>query len=82
MGMFDSVYMKCINCGHVIEFQSKTGLCILNSYNKSNVPTIVAIGINGDIIRCKKCRKNIIVKVKPTHKLKLKITKKRCDYEG
>lgn len=52
MGMFDSVYVNCPNCGEDIEFQSKAGECWCRSYNQNKVPTIVAFDLEGDVEIC------------------------------
>jgi len=57
MGMFDSLIVSCPDCGHHIEFQSKSGPCELRIYREDNLPTDVAIGMNGDINNCKNCKK-------------------------
>ena len=59
MGMFDSLYVKCPHCNKLIEFQSKSGSCGLWEFNLRNLPSHVARGMNGQIIKCDKCGKNI-----------------------
>ncbi len=83
MGMFDSIHTLCPNCEKEIEFQSKSGPCMLMDCNEPKVPLIVAMGCNEDIIQCKNCEKNIqIVFNMPDLevKYKLKITKEENDY--
>ena len=55
MGMFDSVYVKCPNCGEDIEFQSKAVECQCKSYNQNKVPTIIAFDLEGDVEICDHC---------------------------
>ena len=46
MGMFDSIYFKCPDCGKEIEAQTKSGDCDLNSYEHTSVPVDVALDAN------------------------------------
>lgn len=46
MGMFDSVFARCPNCGKQIEFQSKAGECDLSEYNIREVPVEIAADLN------------------------------------
>ncbi len=55
MGMFDSVYIRCRKCGKNIEFQSKSGGCVLNGYSETEVPVSVLKGMEGDINACRGC---------------------------
>lgn len=85
MGMYDSLYVDCPKCGNQLEFQSKSGICALLSYKKNNLSPEVAVGINGDIIRCQFCNKRIKLKCDIPKKVKIKliVTKKlKFDYEG
>jgi len=55
MGMFDSLYVNCPKCKKQLEFQSKSGECLLSVYTKESLTPQVAIGMNGDIVKCKSC---------------------------
>ena len=56
MGMFDSVWVKCPKCGTENEFQSKSGLCILEDYTLENCPEDVFVNINRYApITCGRC---------------------------
>lgn len=46
MGMFDSVYVPCPNCGEEKEFQSKSGDCFLNVFTLEDCPDDVFSNIN------------------------------------
>lgn len=46
MGMFDSVWVKCPNCGDENEFQSKSGECVLANYDLDNCPADVLENVN------------------------------------
>lgn len=82
MGMFDSLVVECPNCRDEIEFQSKSGECMLTIYNKYNISPYVAIGMDYDIIKCGKCKKNIQVEFNIPKKVgvKLTITKREATY--
>jgi hypothetical protein len=55
VGMFDSVYTTCKNCGEQVEFQSKVGDCKLASYHLSQslVPIEIAFDLDGQSQTCK-----------------------------
>lgn len=63
MGMFDSVYIRCPDCGTSIEFQSKTGDCCCIGYTLDDVPSNVARGIDGDIEECPECGRMVQIKI-------------------
>jgi len=46
MGMFDSVWVKCPNCGQENQFQSKSGDCCLRNYNLGDCPDDVLQNVN------------------------------------
>ena len=46
MGMYDSIYVHCPKCGECIEFQSKSGDCILEVYTLENCPEDVLANAN------------------------------------
>lgn len=52
MGLFDSVYARCPECGDEVEFQSKAGPCSLATYRMDSVPTAIAVDIDGDDEQC------------------------------
>ena len=53
MGMFDTVSVVCPECTRIVEFQSKAGACCLNEYVKRDVPTEIALDLDGESILCK-----------------------------
>lgn len=55
MGLFDSVYVQCPECGEDVEFQSKAGECSLASYTLDDVPDVVLHGVGDDCEICMKC---------------------------
>lgn len=59
MGMFDSIFADCPNCGHTIEFQSKAGLCELKRYKCYSVPADIAMAFEGYTkgVTCRGCGK-------------------------
>lgn len=85
MGMYDSLYVDCPKCGKELEFQSKSGECCMSSYKKGNLTPEVAIGINGDLVRCQFCNKRIKLECQIPRRVKIRliITKgRKFDYEG
>ena len=46
MGLYDSVMVKCPNCGTENEFQSKSGDCLLEDYTLENCPDDVLENVN------------------------------------
>lgn len=85
MGMYDSLYVDCPQCGNELEFQSKSGPCALLSCKKNSLGPDIAIGMNWDIVRCEFCNKRIqlVCKIPQKVKFDLIITNKRkFDYEG
>ncbi len=85
MGMFDSFYVDCPKCGYELEFQSKSGDCALLNFKKANLPPEIAVGMNGDIVRCQYCNKRIKLKCQIPRRVKVRliVTKgRKFDYEG
>ena len=46
MGMYDTIWVKCPKCGTDIDFQSKSGDCILGNYELDNCPDDVMLDAN------------------------------------
>ena len=46
MGCFDCITFRCPNCGTEHEAQSKSGACVLDTYNHASVPMNVAYDAN------------------------------------
>ena len=46
MGMYDTVYVNCPNCGEEHEFQSKGGECLLDCFTLENCPLDVLSNVN------------------------------------
>jgi len=83
MGMFDSLMIKCKNCRNTLEFQSKSGACCLYIYHKNNIPSHVAVGMIGDVVKCSKCKAKWKLLGKPTRiKVRLSRTFVKEDYES
>lgn len=55
MGMFDSFFFHCQNCGAVIEEQSKAGPCRLNRYTLLAINPAVAADLHGTNGKCCAC---------------------------
>jgi len=64
MGMFDSLIIKCRQCGEDVEFQSKAGECRLEQYNLSDVPADIAGSLDGRSQECLKCGRINTVRTK------------------
>ena len=58
MGMYDEVKFKCPSCSKVLEFQTKSGHCNLDTFPSYRVPVEVAAGLIGESISCFKCGKD------------------------
>ena len=63
MGMFDSVYVNCKDCGTKIEFQSKVGECCLHEYSLNDAPHEILLDLNGEIQICGNCDAYNMLKV-------------------
>ena len=57
MGLFDTIWAKCPteNCKGRIEYQSKSGRCLLIDYELSDAPDDVLEGAIGGVRRCDEC---------------------------
>lgn len=53
MGMFDSLYVPCGNCGTSVKFESKAGECTLAKYDIYDCPPAVAGDLIGQSCGCK-----------------------------
>lgn len=51
MGMFDSVLARC-GCGRMVEFQCKSGDCMLGRYSTDAVPVVIAQALDGAVEYC------------------------------
>ena len=73
MGMFNSIYVKCPECRERVEFQTKSGSCLLNNWDLEDAPNIEVEGILGDSWRCK-CGKLVTVESdEPEVKIRTKV---------
>jgi hypothetical protein len=56
MGMYDRVLSECPKCSEEVEFQSKSGRCLLEVYKLLETPAEVMDGVNGcSPVVCDKC---------------------------
>lgn len=56
MGMYDSVMVPCPECGQYAEFQSKSGMCLLDTYSLGDAPDDVLMDVNRHSPhKCEKC---------------------------
>lgn len=64
MGCFDSVMVPCPKCGEKVEFQTKSGECLLQVYELDKAPEVVLADVNRHAPHfCEKC--NIYFEVHP-----------------
>ena len=98
MGMFDSVMAKCPKCKHELEYQTKTGACMLARYGikpkKGKKPNLfefeypspdVAMGVDRLVVRCQFCnsRVKMICDIPLDVKFRTEIVKqKKYQYDG
>ncbi|MHA2113817.1 MAG: hypothetical protein ACW98W_20365 [Candidatus Hodarchaeales archaeon] len=57
MGMYDSVWITCPDCGYQIEEQSKVDECILADYTIDNAPPKIIADLNEKSGTCNECGK-------------------------
>lgn len=62
MGMFDTVVVNCPNCSTIVDFQSKAGDCVLDTYKISYVPIKIALDLNGSYTECTECGESITLR--------------------
>jgi endogenous inhibitor of DNA gyrase (YacG/DUF329 family) len=55
MGMYDSVYVQCPQCGTDLDFQSKAGECRGAIYTLQSAPIAVLSDVLGITEKCPKC---------------------------
>ena len=70
MGMFDTVLVRCPECGRINDFQTKSGDCTLASYNTRSVPVDIAKAIDGRTVDCEECDYTMTIhwpRTAPTH---------------
>ena len=53
MGCYDAIQFNCLDCGAVIEAQSKGGRCMMDVFPCDAVPIEVAGMPIGDVVKCK-----------------------------
>jgi uncharacterized Zn finger protein len=70
MGMFDTVHIRCPECGTDVEFQSKAGDCTLADYYplQDETPAVIITDLAGRSSPCEKCGTIITLELvtKPT----------------
>ena len=59
MSAFDSVTVPCPACGREIEYQSKAGACVMETYGLSDVPLPIAAEMAEEGLACDGCRVKI-----------------------
>lgn len=73
MGMFNSIYVKCPECGERVEFQTKSGSCLLCTWNLEDAPNREVEGILGDVLKCK-CGHSVRVDDEPEVKIRVRVS--------
>ena len=63
MGMFDTVMIKCPHCGDELEFQTKSGECVLSYFTQEAIPPEIARDLNGISDECYHCGEKIKLEV-------------------
>lgn len=63
MGMFNSLFVDCPACGARVQFQTKIGDCNLDCYTIYDVPPIIALDLQDDIMVCTNCSANVRLQV-------------------
>ncbi len=63
MGMFDSVFVKCPNCGANLEFQTKVGDCGLHKYDAERVPVLIAAALDKREEECRHCKALVTITI-------------------
>ena len=71
MGMCDRVIINCPHCGETLEFQSKAGLCELQTFDFGNVPPEIAEDLLGEKQECKCGRVLKLLADKPITKIRM-----------
>jgi len=97
MGMYDSFLIDCPVCKHELEFQSKSGACMLARYGKKpkkgeysfvfeKMSADVAMDLLDDVARCQFCNNRIKldIDIPDIPKVKARSLGKRAEfiYEG
>jgi hypothetical protein len=62
MGMFDTINITCPMCKETIEEQTKSGECMLDTYELENAPLAVLSGVLGSVF-CYHCKANLVVEL-------------------
>lgn len=52
MGMFDTLYVECPECGREQGIQTKAGMCTLADYTVENAPNTVIADMDGEWFSC------------------------------
>lgn len=76
MGIYDSIYIECPECGNPLEIQSKRapGGPSMITFHRDEIPASVAVDINGDESYCNICGctwKVKVAKLKPVYRAEL-----------
>lgn len=62
MGMYDTVHLRCKDCGGGIETQTKAGECTLADYGEDDCPESVRNSLDGERVWCRGCKKEKVIR--------------------
>lgn len=77
MGVFDTLHLRCTNCGGNISIQSKAGPCCLADYSLVTAPMSVISDVDGETVYCPDCEMVFVIEVEMMLYLK-----RKPQYEG
>ena len=69
--MYDSILVRCPNCGNAVEFKSKAGGGMLQTYRVPAVPIAIARDVDGRSEECSKCKHSVSLTMPYTDTIEL-----------
>lgn len=69
MGCFDTLVVTCPRCPNKIKFQSKAGLCSLDTYDINDCPPVILDDLNGEYQKCNYCGHYVTIRVQTIAKV-------------
>lgn len=89
MGMYDTIWVKCPQCKSDVDFQSKSGECILGQYEIDNCPDDVMLDANrhspvqcdcGALLEIDRINRSVIINGAAGEKIK--VSSHQTDLQG
>lgn len=89
MGMFDTIWVKCPQCQADVDFQSKSGQCILGEYELDDCPDDVMLDANrhspvqcdcGALLEIDRINRSVIINGAAGEKIK--VSSHQTDLQG